>query len=128
MTEIIFPALLGGALLLMIVMFVLYRRKREKQLEEIVMYLMRIQDGAGLPEWKSYGEGQVGILQSEIYKLIRQLADNGVGVIVVSSEMPELLGLCDRIAVMAEGRITAFFDIADATEEKLAKAATGDIA
>lgn len=66
--------------------------------------------------------------KSEIYKLIRQLADNGVGVIVVSSEMPELLGLCDRIAVMAEGRITAFFDIADATEEKLAKAATGDIA
>ena len=75
MTEIIFPALLGGALLLMIVMFVLYRRKREKQLEEIVMYLMRIQDGAGLPEWKSYGEGQVGILQSEIYKLVMLLGE-----------------------------------------------------
>ena len=47
---------------------------------------------------------------------------------MVSSEMPELLGLCDRIAVMADGRITAMYDIADATEEKLAKAATGEVA
>ena len=66
--------------------------------------------------------------KSEIYKLMRGLADNGIGVIVVSSEMPELLGLCDRIAVMAEGRITAVYDVADATEEKLAKAATGESA
>lgn len=66
--------------------------------------------------------------KSEIYKLMRDLADSGVGVIVVSSEMPELLGLCDRIAVMAGGRIMDTFDIADATEEKLAKAATGETA
>lgn len=66
--------------------------------------------------------------KSEIYKLLRKLADEGMGIIVVSSEMPELLGLCDRIAVMAEGRITAVYDIADATEEKLAKAATGETA
>ena len=65
--------------------------------------------------------------KSEIYKLMRRLADHGVGVIVVSSEMPELLGLCDRVIVMAEGRITAEFDMATATEEKLAKAATGEI-
>ena len=66
--------------------------------------------------------------KSEIYKLMRGLADQGVGVIVVSSEMPELLGLCDRIIVMAEGRITAEYDVTSATEEKLAKAATGEIA
>lgn len=66
--------------------------------------------------------------KSEIYKLMRGLSDQGIGVIVVSSEMPELLGLCDRIAVMAEGRITACYDIADATEEKLAKAATAETA
>ena len=66
--------------------------------------------------------------KSEIYKLMRSLADNGIGVIVVSSEMPELLGLCDRIAVMAGGRITATYDIGEATEEKLAKAATGETA
>ena len=66
--------------------------------------------------------------KSEIYKLMRGLADGGIGVIVVSSEMPELLGLCDRIAVMADGRITEIYEVADATEEKLAKAATGETA
>ena len=66
--------------------------------------------------------------KSEIYKLLRGLADRGVGVIVVSSEMPELLGLCDRIIVMAQGRITAEYDVTAATEEKLAKAATGETA
>ena len=40
--------------------------------------------------------------------------------------MTELLGLCDRIAVMAEGKITAVYDAAEATEEKLAKAATSE--
>ena len=66
--------------------------------------------------------------KSEIYKLMRKLADNGIGVIVVSSEMPELLGLCDRIIIMANGRITGSYDIAEATEEKLAKAATSEMA
>lgn len=66
--------------------------------------------------------------KSEIYKLMRSLADAGIGVIVVSSEMPELLGLCDRIAVMADGRIIETYEVAEATEEKLAKAATGAIA
>ncbi len=64
--------------------------------------------------------------KSEIYKLMRSLADEGIGVIVVSSEMPELLGLCDRIAVMSQGEISKIFDIEEATEEKLAKAATHD--
>ena len=41
----------------------------------------------------------------EIYTIINQLADEGKGVIVISSEMPELLGICDRIYVMNEGRI-----------------------
>ena len=41
----------------------------------------------------------------EIYKLIISLADEGKGVILVSSEMPELMGLCDRIIVMSGGRV-----------------------
>jgi len=64
--------------------------------------------------------------KSEIYKLMRKLADQGIGVIVVSSEMPELFSICDRIIVMADGRIIAEYDISEATEEKLAKAATGE--
>ena len=62
--------------------------------------------------------------KSEIYKLMRKLSDEGIGIIVVSSEMPELLGLCDRITVMAGGRITGEFEVREANEEKLVKAAT----
>ena len=62
--------------------------------------------------------------KSEIYKLMRKLSDEGIGIIVVSSEMPELLGLCDRITVMAGGKITGEFEVREATEERLVKAAT----
>ena len=55
---------------------------------------------------------------------MRKLSDEGIGIIVVSSEMPELLGLCDRITVMASGRITGEFEVREANEEKLVKAAT----
>lgn len=57
--------------------------------------------------------------KSEIYKLIRELAATGVGVIVVSSEIPEVLALADRVLVMCEGEITADMPIADANEAQL---------
>lgn len=65
--------------------------------------------------------------KAEIHKLMRSLAENGIGVIVVSSELPELLSVCDRILVMNEGKISAEYCSAEATEEKLVKAATVDI-
>ncbi len=65
--------------------------------------------------------------KAEIYKLMRTLAENGIGVIVVSSELPELLSVCDRMIVMNEGKISAEFSAAEATEEKLVKAATVDM-
>jgi putative multiple sugar transport system ATP-binding protein len=55
----------------------------------------------------------------EIYGIIQQLADQGRGVIVISSELPELLGLCDRIYTLAEGRITHEFAREDASQESL---------
>ena len=64
--------------------------------------------------------------KSEIYKMMRRLAESGIIVIVVSSEMPELLAVCDRIMVMAEGKVRGEFDITEATEEKLAMLATGN--
>lgn len=73
MSEKIFMALLVGAFFLMAAVFFYQRKKREKQIEELIMYLMRIQDGPELPEWTSYREGQLGILQSEIYKLVMLL-------------------------------------------------------
>jgi ribose transport system ATP-binding protein len=61
--------------------------------------------------------------KSEIYKLIQELADAGLGILVVSSELPEILAVADRILVMAEGRLTAEFLAADATEDSILKAA-----
>ena len=55
----------------------------------------------------------------EIYVVIQQLAAEGKGVIVISSELPELLGLCDRIYTLAEGRITHEFARQDASQEAL---------
>lgn len=62
--------------------------------------------------------------KAEFYSIMRRLADDGVGVIVVSSEMPELLAVCDRIIVFAEGEQRAEFPIDEATEENLVRAAT----
>lgn len=61
--------------------------------------------------------------KNEIYKLILQLADEGLGIIVVSSELPEILAVSDRILVMAEGAITAGFAANEATEDNILKAA-----
>ena len=55
----------------------------------------------------------------EIYCIINELADAGKAVIVISSEMPELLGICDRICVMNEGAFVGEFDRAVATQEKI---------
>jgi putative multiple sugar transport system ATP-binding protein len=58
----------------------------------------------------------------EIYSIINRLADEGRGVLVISSEMPELLGLCDRIYVMNEGRFVGEFQRAEASQEAIMRA------
>ena len=55
----------------------------------------------------------------EIYCIINDLVAQGKSVIMISSEMPEILGMCDRIYVMNEGKIVAEMDIADASQEKI---------
>ena len=62
--------------------------------------------------------------KSEIYKLMNQLAAEGKSIIMISSEMPELLRMSDRIIVMCEGRVTGELDISDATQEKVMTYAT----
>ena len=57
--------------------------------------------------------------KSEIYKLINEMAANGKSIIVISSDMPELLRLSDRIVVMCEGRVTGEVRIEEATQEKI---------
>jgi putative multiple sugar transport system ATP-binding protein len=58
----------------------------------------------------------------EIYTIINRLADEGKGVLVISSEMPELLGICDRIYVMNEGRIVGEMSAKEASQEKIMRA------
>lgn len=60
----------------------------------------------------------------EIYNLMNQLKKEGVGVLFVSSEMPEVMGISDRIIVMCDGRITGELDINEATQDKILKYAT----
>jgi ABC-type sugar transport system ATPase subunit len=62
--------------------------------------------------------------KAEIYQLIHKLADEGKSILMVSSELPELLGLCDRIITVCEGRVTGEFLSTEATPEKLLAAAT----
>ncbi|NLC19954.1 MAG: ATP-binding cassette domain-containing protein, partial [Clostridiales bacterium] len=59
----------------------------------------------------------------EIYQLIIDLANKGKGIIMVSSEMTELLGICDRILVMSNGYAAGILDIKDATQEEILKLA-----
>ncbi|MFJ1626985.1 multiple monosaccharide ABC transporter ATP-binding protein [Marinilactibacillus psychrotolerans] len=57
--------------------------------------------------------------KNEIYKIMNELAEEGKSIIVVSSELPELIGLCDRIYTLSEGRITGEFPVQDVEQEKL---------
>jgi ABC-type sugar transport system ATPase subunit len=61
----------------------------------------------------------------EMYNIINELVDNGVGVIIISSELPEVLGMCDRILVMHEGRFDGELRYEEATQEKIMHYATG---
>lgn len=63
--------------------------------------------------------------KAEIHALMNQLAESGVGVLMISSELPEVLGISDRILVMREGKIVAEFDRKDVTQDDVMRAATG---
>jgi len=57
--------------------------------------------------------------KAEIYTIVRDLAKRGIGVLFVSSELPEILALSDRVFVMCEGRIAGTMPTKEATESKL---------
>ena len=65
--------------------------------------------------------------KNEIYKLIVKLAGEGLGIIMVSSEMPEILAVSNRVLVMCEGSLTAAYSIGEATESKILNAAISKI-
>jgi ABC-type sugar transport system ATPase subunit len=61
----------------------------------------------------------------EIYELMNKLTDGGAGILMISSDLPEVLGMSDRIYVMRHGRIQAELDATKATEERVLQAALG---
>jgi len=61
----------------------------------------------------------------EIYELMNRLSDNGVAIIMISSDLQEILGMSDRIAVMCNGRISGVLNREEATQEKILRYATG---
>jgi ribose transport system ATP-binding protein len=61
----------------------------------------------------------------EVYELINQLVKQGVGVIMISSELPEIIGMCDQIIVLHEGRLTGELTKSEATQELILNLATG---
>jgi len=64
--------------------------------------------------------------KSAIYEMISDLAGMGYGILLVSSEMPEIIGMCDRVVVMKEGRTTAFLEKGGITQEAILQASMAD--
>jgi ribose transport system ATP-binding protein len=63
--------------------------------------------------------------KAEIHGLMRQLAEDGVAVLMISSELPEVIGVSDRIIVMHEGSVTGRFHRDEASQDSIMHAATG---
>jgi rhamnose transport system ATP-binding protein len=63
--------------------------------------------------------------KAEVHQLLSQLAGSGVAILMISSELPEVLRISDRILVMREGRLAAEYSRSEASEEEIMAAATG---
>lgn len=115
-----------------------YRKKLNIKTPGILQKTMNLSGGnqqkVVLSKW-IYAQPEVLILDEptrgidvgakyEIYSIVNQLADEGKGILFISSELPEILGMCDRIYVMSEGRITGEVNREDATQEVLMKSMT----
>jgi rhamnose transport system ATP-binding protein len=65
--------------------------------------------------------------KAEVHRIISQLAGQGMAIVLISSELPEVLGMADRVVVLHEGRIAAEFGRDEASQERVMAAATGHI-
>jgi ribose transport system ATP-binding protein len=61
----------------------------------------------------------------EIYNMLRELVQQGIGIVLISSELPEIIGMCDRVVVMHEGKMTGVVSGQDITEQKIIRYAAG---
>ena len=65
--------------------------------------------------------------KNEIYTLMNMLSDSGMGIIMISSDLPEIMGMSDRIAVFRNGGVAAIMNVDEANPEKIARYATGNL-
>jgi ABC-type sugar transport system ATPase subunit len=65
--------------------------------------------------------------KAEIYKIMRQLAEQGMGILLISSELPEIVAISDRVVVMHEGTMTALLDHGEINEDTIMQSATGSL-
>jgi rhamnose transport system ATP-binding protein len=63
--------------------------------------------------------------KAEVHQIIDELAGSGMAIVLISSDLPEVIAMSDRVLVMREGRQTGLFERADATEESIITAAMG---
>ena len=63
--------------------------------------------------------------KSEIYSIINELANEGLAIILVSSDLPEIINMCDSVCVMRNGKLTAQLDQSELTQENIMRYATG---
>ena len=80
------------------------------------------------PDWLFLDEATSALdeaLEGDIYRMLRDLADAGVAILMISSDMEEVIGVSDRIAVMHEGRISGFLERADFNEHNVLQLAVG---
>jgi ribose transport system ATP-binding protein len=63
--------------------------------------------------------------RAEIYRKLREFATTGVGIIIISSDLPELIGMCDRVLVMHKGRVAGEIQRSDFSEEAILSFAAG---
>jgi putative multiple sugar transport system ATP-binding protein len=112
-----------------------YRKKMNIKASSILQKTVNLSGGnqqkVVLSKWV-YSEPDILILDEptrgidvgakyEIYTIINQLASEGKSILLISSELPEILGMCDRVYVMSEGRITGELSREEATQEKIMK-------
>jgi rhamnose transport system ATP-binding protein len=63
--------------------------------------------------------------KAEVHRLLSDLANEGIAILMISSELPEVLGMADRVIVLFEGRVAAELERAEADEDRIMRAATG---
>ena len=108
------------------------------RLEQMVLNLSGgNQQKVVLAKWLAYGskilildEPTKGIdigTKASLYKLVSGFASNGIGILMISSELPEILGISDNILVLYQGNITGFYHKSEATQEVIIKASISSV-